>query len=92
MFSLIITWVRLITISTQAVEKLTGKIGMESLVLTETCPDTKFHCNGTTVIELRYFEKEKQNMDTMGILFFSYNYSIWCFLAEIMLSVHIFSA
>ena len=33
-------WVGLIIIGTQVVE---GKFGVESLALTETCPDTNFH-------------------------------------------------
>ena len=36
-------WLGLIIIGTQVVEGLTRKFGVESLALTETCPDTKFH-------------------------------------------------
>ena len=35
-------WLGLIIIRTQVVEGLT-KFGVESLALTETCPDTNFH-------------------------------------------------
>ena len=36
-------WPGLIIIETQVVEGLTLKFGVESLALSETCPDTKFH-------------------------------------------------
>ena len=36
-------WLGLIIIETQVVEGLTLKFGVESLALTETCPDTNFH-------------------------------------------------
>ena len=34
-------WLGLIIIGTQVVERLTRKFGVESLALTETCPDKK---------------------------------------------------
>ena len=36
-------WLRLIMISTDVLEGLTHKFGVESLALTDTCLDIKFH-------------------------------------------------
>ena len=36
-------WLGLIIIGAQVLEELTGKFGVESLALMETCPDTNFH-------------------------------------------------
>ena len=68
-------WPRVIVVNTCVVHELTRKFGVESLALTETCPDTKFHLYWYAVIELRFFEKKKKeekkkNMDKMGNYFF----------------------
>ena len=36
-------WLRVIIVNTRVVEGLTGKFGVESLALTETCLITKIH-------------------------------------------------
>ena len=59
---------REIMINAHVVEGLTWKFGVESLALTETCPDTTFH---VTVIELRFFKtKKKKNMDKMVFIWY----------------------
>ena len=85
-------WLGLIFIGTQVVEGLTCKFGVESLALTETCPDTNFH--DYWHYSLRVFKKKK-NMDKMGKTFlgiiFTFGALLLSFLV-IQFSFHILSA
>ena len=68
-------WLRLKIISTEVLEGLTYKFGVESLALTETCLDIKFHIYWyysylvTCLQEEEEEEEKEENMDKMGKLF-----------------------
>ena len=69
---------------------------MESLTLTETCPDPTFMSISTTAIELK--KKEKKNMDKMGKTFlvihviFTFGALLLRFLAYSLVFTYYFSA
>ena len=60
---------------------------MESLALTESCPDTNFHVYwyyGYSVTCLQEEEEEEENVDKMGKTFLGiYNIHIWFSFTEI---------
>ena len=66
---------------------------MESLALTETCPDTNFHVIGTTAIELRVFKKkkEKKNMDKMGKTFLGIIFTFGALLLRFLVYCLVFT-
>ena len=88
-------WLGLIIIGTQVVEGLTRKFGVESLALTETCPDTNFHVYwyySYRVTCLQEEEEEKHGQNGKNI--FGYNIHIWCSFTEIfgiLFSFHMLS-
>ena len=68
---------------------------MESLALTETCPDTKFMSIGTMAIELCVFKKKKKrkkNMDKIGKAFLGIIFTFGALLLRFLVNFHIFSA
>ena len=76
-------WLRLIIISTEVLEGLTYKFGVESLALTETCPDIKFHIYWYHSYCLQE-EEEKHGQN--GTIIFEHNFHIWYFFTEICIT------
>ena len=70
--------------NTHVVKGLTWKFGVESLALTETCPDAKFHVYwyyGYWVTLLQEEEEEEEEKHGQnGKIIFCYNFHIWWYL------------
>ena len=86
-------WLGLIIIRTQVVEGLTQKFGVESLALTETCPDTNFHVYryyGYRVTCLQE-EEEEENMDKMGKTFLGIIFTFGALLLRFLVYCLVFT-
>ena len=81
-------------ISTEVLEGLTHEFGVESLALTDTCLDIKFHIYwyySYLVTCLQEEEKEEENMDKMGKLFLGIIFIFGTFLMRFLVYSSVFT-